>query len=438
MYAEETTNVSQIKDIRAREILDSRGNPTIEADVILADGTIGRAVAPSGASTGSREALELRDGDKARYMGKGVKKAVANVNSEIRTALMNTDVTEQQRLDDAMIALDGTENKDNLGANAILAVSLAAAKAASKSQGLPLYQYIANLRNQTSLTMPVPMMNIINGGEHADNTVDIQEFMIEPVGFSSFSEALRAGTEIFHSLKSVLKSQGLNTAVGDEGGFAPNLRSNEEAITVIMQAIEQVGYKAGEDIHLALDCAASEFYKDGKYVLAGEGNKSFDSQGFSDYLVGLARQYPIISIEDGLDESDWEGWAYLTQQLGNKVQLVGDDLFVTNPTILQQGIDQHIANAILIKFNQIGTLSETLDAIYLAKKNGYATVISHRSGETEDTFIADLAVGTAAGQIKTGSLCRSDRVAKYNQLLRIEQQVRASYRGREEFIGLRG
>ncbi|ALF60267.1 phosphopyruvate hydratase [Psychrobacter urativorans] len=438
MYAEETTNVSQIKDIRAREILDSRGNPTIEADVILADGTIGRAVAPSGASTGSREALELRDGDQARYMGKGVKKAVANVNSEIRTALMNTDVTEQQRLDDAMIALDGTENKDNLGANAILAVSLAAAKAASKSQGLPLYQYIANLRNQTSLTMPVPMMNIINGGEHADNTVDIQEFMIEPVGFSSFSEALRAGTEIFHSLKSVLKSQGLNTAVGDEGGFAPNLRSNEEAITVIMQAIEQVGYKAGEDIHLALDCAASEFYKDGKYVLAGEGNKSFDSQGFSDYLVGLARQYPIISIEDGLDESDWEGWAYLTQQLGDKVQLVGDDLFVTNPTILQQGIDQHIANAILIKFNQIGTLSETLDAIYLAKKNGYATVISHRSGETEDTFIADLAVGTAAGQIKTGSLCRSDRVAKYNQLLRIEQQVRASYRGREEFIGLRG
>lgn len=438
MYAEETTNVTQIKDIRAREILDSRGNPTIEADVILADGTIGRAVAPSGASTGSREALELRDGDQARYMGKGVKKAVANVNSEIRTALMNTDVTEQQRLDDAMIALDGTANKDNLGANAILAVSLAAAKAASKSQGLPLYQYIADLRNQTSLTMPVPMMNIINGGEHADNTVDIQEFMIEPVGFSSFSEALRAGTEVFHSLKSVLKSQGLNTAVGDEGGFAPNLRSNEEAITVIMQAIEQVGYKAGEDIHLALDCAASEFYKDGKYVLAGEGNKSFDSQGFSDYLVGLARQYPIISIEDGLDESDWEGWAYLTQQLGNKVQLVGDDLFVTNPTILQQGIDQHIANAILIKFNQIGTLSETLDAIYLAKKNGYATVISHRSGETEDTFIADLAVGTAAGQIKTGSLCRSDRVAKYNQLLRIEQQVRASYRGREEFIGLRG
>ncbi|WP_350559419.1 phosphopyruvate hydratase [Psychrobacter sp. CAL346-MNA-CIBAN-0220] len=438
MYAEETNNVTAIKDIRAREILDSRGNPTIEADVTLADGTMGRAAAPSGASTGSREALELRDGDKDRYMGKGVKKAVANVNSQIRSALVDKDVTDQQSIDDAMIALDGTENKDSLGANAMLAVSLAVAKAAAKSQNQPLYQYIADLRNQTSLTMPVPMMNIINGGEHADNTVDIQEFMIEPVGFTSFSEALRAGTEIFHSLKSVLKSQGLNTAVGDEGGFAPNLRSNEEAITVIMQAIEQVGYKAGEDIHLALDCAASEFYKNGQYILAGEGNKTFDSQGFSDYLVNLARQYPIISIEDGLDESDWEGWAYLTQQLGDKVQLVGDDLFVTNPAILQEGIDKHIANAILIKFNQIGTLSETLDAIYLAKKNGYATIISHRSGETEDSTIADLAVGTAAGQIKTGSLCRSDRVAKYNQLLRIEQQVRASYRGREEFIGLRG
>ncbi|WLP93843.1 phosphopyruvate hydratase [Psychrobacter sp. M13] len=438
MYAEETNNVTAIKDIRAREILDSRGNPTIEADVILADGTLGRAAAPSGASTGSREALELRDGDQARYMGKGVKKAVANVNSQIRSALMDRDVTEQQQIDDAMIKLDGTDNKDSLGANAMLAVSLATAKAAAKSQNLPLHQYIANLRNQTSLTMPVPMMNILNGGEHADNTVDIQEFMIEPVGFTSFSEALRAGTEIFHSLKSVLKSQGLSVSVGDEGGFAPNLRSNEEAITVIMQAIEQVGYKAGKDIHLALDCAASEFYKDGKYILAGEGNKSFDSQGFSDYLVGLARQYPIISIEDGLDESDWDGWKYLTEQIGDKVQLVGDDLFVTNPAILQEGIDKHIANAILIKFNQIGTLSETLDAIYLAKNNGYATIISHRSGETEDSTIADLAVGTAAGQIKTGSLCRSDRVAKYNQLLRIEQQVRASYRGADEFIGLRG
>lgn len=438
MYAEETKNRSEIKDIRAREILDSRGNPTIEADVILEDGTIGRAAAPSGASTGSREALELRDNDSSRYLGKGVKKAVANVNSQIRSALMNTDVSEQQRIDDTMIELDGTQNKDNLGANAMLAVSLAAAKAAAQSQSLPLHQYIANLRGQTSLTMPVPMMNILNGGEHADNTVDIQEFMIEPVGFSSFSDALRAGTEIFHSLKSVLKSQGLNTAVGDEGGFAPNLRSNEEAITVIMKAIEQVGYQAGKDIYLALDCAASEFYKNGQYVLAGEGNKSFDSQGFSDYLVGLTRQYPIISIEDGLDESDWDGWAYLTQQIGDKVQLVGDDLFVTNPAILQEGIDKHIANAILIKFNQIGTLSETLDAIYLAKKNGYATIISHRSGETEDSTIADLAVGTAAGQIKTGSLCRSDRVAKYNQLLRIEQQIRASYRGADEFIGLRG
>ncbi len=438
MYAEDTKNVVEIKDIIAREILDSRGNPTIEADVILANGIWGRAAAPSGASTGSREALELRDGDANRYLGKGVKKAVANANSQIRTALMDQDVTQQSEIDKILIELDGTENKSNMGANAMLAVSLAAAKAAALSQNLPLHQYIANLRGQTSLTMPVPMMNILNGGAHADNTVDIQEFMIEPVGFDSFSEALRAGTEIFHSLKSVLKSQGLNTAVGDEGGFAPNLRSNEEAITVIMQAIDKAGYKAGQDIFLALDCASSEFYKNGQYILAGEGNKAFDSQGFSDYLTGLCNQYPIISIEDGLDESDWEGWAYLTKQLGNKVQLVGDDLFVTNPKILQEGIDKNIANAILIKFNQIGTLSETLDAIYLAKQNGYATVISHRSGETEDSTIADLAVGTAAGQIKTGSLCRSDRVAKYNQLLRIEQQVRAAYRGREEFIGLRG
>lgn len=438
MYAETITNATEIQDIRAREILDSRGNPTIEADVILADGSMGRAAAPSGASTGSREALELRDGDKSRYLGKGVIKAVSNVNSQIRSALIENDATDQQAIDNRLIELDGTENKDNLGANAMLAVSLATAKAAAISQKIPLHQYIANLRGQTSLTMPVPMMNILNGGEHADNTVDIQEFMIEPTGFSSFSEALRAGVEIFHSLKSVLKAQGLNTAVGDEGGFAPNLRSNEEAITVILQAIEQTGYKAGKDIHLALDCAASEFYKNGQYILAGEGNKTFDSQGFSDYLVRLTEQYPIISIEDGLDESDWEGWAYLTSKLGDKVQLVGDDLFVTNPAILQEGIDKNIANAILIKFNQIGTLSETLDAIYLAKKNGYATVISHRSGETEDSTIADLAVGTAAGQIKTGSLCRSDRVAKYNQLLRIEQQVRASYRGREEFIGLRG
>ena len=438
MYAEDTKNIVEIKDIIAREILDSRGNPTIEADVILANGIRGRAAAPRGASTGSREALELRDGDTSRYLGKGVKKAVANANSQIRTALLDKDVTQQTQIDNILIELDGTENKGNMGANAMLAVSLAVAKAAAITQSLPLHQYIANLRGQTSLTMPVPMMNILNGGAHADNTVDIQEFMIEPVGFASFSEALRAGTEIFHALKSVLKAQGLNTAVGDEGGFAPNLRSNEEAITVIMQAIDKAGYKAGENIFLALDCAASEFYKNGQYILAGEGNKAFDSQGFSDYLTSLCNQYPIISIEDGLDESDWEGWAYLTKQLGKKVQLVGDDLFVTNPKILQEGIDKDIANAILIKFNQIGTLSETLDAIYLAKQNGYATVISHRSGETEDSTIADLAVGTAAGQIKTGSLCRSDRVAKYNQLLRIEQQVRAAYRGREEFIGLRG
>lgn len=438
MYAEDTKNIVEIKDIIAREILDSRGNPTIEADVILANGIRGRAAAPSGASTGSREALELRDGDTSRYLGKGVKKAVANANSQIRTVLLDKDVTQQTQIDNILIELDGTENKGNMGANAMLAVSLAVAKAAAIAQSLPLHQYIANLRGQTSLTMPVPMMNILNGGAHADNTVDIQEFMIEPVGFASFSEALRAGTEIFHALKSVLKAQGLNTAVGDEGGFAPNLRSNEEAITVIMQAIDKAGYKAGENIFLALDCAASEFYKNGQYILAGEGNKAFDSQGFSDYLTSLCNQYPIISIEDGLDESDWEGWAYLTKQLGKKVQLVGDDLFVTNPKILQEGIDKDIANAILIKFNQIGTLSETLDAIYLAKQNGYATVISHRSGETEDSTIADLAVGTAAGQIKTGSLCRSDRVAKYNQLLRIEQQVRAAYRSREEFIGLRG
>lgn len=437
MYAEEITNQIQIKDIIAREILDSRGNPTIEADVILADGTIGRAAAPSGASTGSREALELRDGDKSRYLGKGVKKAVANVNSEIRSSLIDMDVTDQQKIDNKLIELDGTENKAKLGANATLAVSLAVAHAGAKAKKVPLYQYIANLRNQTSLSMPVPMMNILNGGAHADNTVDIQEFMIEPVNFTSFGEALRAGTEVFHSLKSVLKAQGLNTAVGDEGGFAPNLRSNEEAITVILKAIEQAGYKAGKDIYLALDCASSEFYKNGQYILAGESNKAFSSEGFADYLANLVSQYPIISIEDGLDESDWDGWAYLTQKLGDKVQLVGDDLFVTNPKILQEGIDKKIGNAILIKFNQIGTLSETLDAIYLAKQHGYATVISHRSGETEDSTIADLAVGTSAGQIKTGSLCRSDRVAKYNQLLRIEQMVTASYRGTEEFIGLR-
>lgn len=428
--------MSQIADIRAREILDSRGNPTIEADVILESGVVGRACAPSGASTGSREALELRDGEQNRYLGKGVRQAVQNVNNDIRALLLGQNVTEQKALDEKMIALDGTENKAKLGANATLAVSLAAARAAATEQKTELFQYIANLRGQTTLSMPVPMMNIINGGSHADNNVDIQEFMIEPVGFSSFAESLRAGAEIFHALKSVLNKKGLNTAVGDEGGFAPNLRSNEEAITVILEAIAQTGYKAGSDIMLALDCASSEFYKNGQYILAGEGNKAFTSNQFSDYLAGLVRQYPIISIEDGLDESDWEGWAYLTSILGDKIQLVGDDLFVTNPQILQRGIDEKVANSILIKYNQIGTLTETLDAIYLAKANGYTTVISHRSGETEDSTIADLAVGTAAGQIKTGSLCRSDRVAKYNQLLRIEEITQAPYHGKAEFKGL--
>jgi enolase len=426
--------MSQIIDIRAREILDSRGNPTIEADVFLESGIMGRGCAPSGASTGSREALELRDKDGKRYLGKGVLKAVANVNTQIRELLVGRSVFAQSEIDRAMIALDGTEAKSKLGANAMLAVSLACARAAAAEKKVPLYEYIASLNNQTIFTMPVPMMNIINGGEHADNTVDIQEFMIEPVGFTSFAEALRCGAEVFHALKSVLKAQGLNTNVGDEGGFAPNLRTNEEALQIIMQAIDKAGYKAGENVMLALDCASSEFYKDGQYHLEGEG-KSFDSEGFAEYLAGLTRQYPIISIEDGLDESDWAGWKVLTDKIGEKVQLVGDDLFVTNPAILQRGINEGVANSILIKFNQIGTLTETLEAIYLAKKNNYSTVISHRSGETEDSFIADLAVATAAGQIKTGSLCRSDRVSKYNQLLRIEQELDglAAYRGTAEF-----
>ena len=426
--------MSQIIDIRAREILDSRGNPTIEADVFLESGVMGRGCAPSGASTGSREALELRDKDAKRYLGKGVLKAVANVNTQIRELLVGRSVFAQSELDRAMITLDGTEAKSKLGANAMLAVSLACARAAAAEKKVPLYEYIASLNNQTIFTMPVPMMNIINGGEHADNTVDIQEFMIEPVGFSSFADALRCGAEVFHALKSVLKAQGLNTNVGDEGGFAPNLRTNEEALQIIMQAIDKAGYKAGENVMLALDCAASEFYQDGRYNLEGEG-KSFDSEGFAEYLAGLTRQYPIISIEDGLDESDWAGWKVLTDKIGEKVQLVGDDLFVTNPAILQRGINEGVANSILIKFNQIGTLTETLEAIYLAKKNNYSTVISHRSGETEDSFIADLAVATAAGQIKTGSLCRSDRISKYNQLLRIEQELDglAAYRGTAEF-----
>ncbi|GAA0695602.1 phosphopyruvate hydratase [Marinobacterium maritimum] len=429
--------MAQIANIKAREVLDSRGNPTVEADVILASGVIGSACAPSGASTGSREALELRDGDKSRYLGKGVQKAVAAINGVIREALVGMDVTDQRALDDKMLALDGTENKSNLGANAILAVSLAAAKAAATEKGIPLYAHIAEINGTAGqFSMPVPMMNILNGGEHADNNVDIQEFMVQPVNFDNFQDALRCGAEIFHALKAVLKARGLNTAVGDEGGFAPNLGSNEEALVVIKEAIDKAGYKLGTDVTLALDCASSEFYKDGNYDLAGEG-KVFDAEGFGDYLAQLCENYPIVSIEDGMDESDWDGWASLTRKIGDKVQLVGDDLFVTNTKILKEGIDKSIANSILIKFNQIGSLSETLDAIKMAKDAGYTAVISHRSGETEDTTIADLAVGTAAGQIKTGSLCRSDRVAKYNRLLRIAEELGAgaAYNGLKEIKG---
>lgn len=429
--------MTKIANIKAREVLDSRGNPTVEADVILEDGTLGRACAPSGASTGSREALELRDGDKSRYLGKGVRKAVDAINGQIRDALTGKDSADQRSLDQIMIDLDGTENKAKLGANAILAVSLAAAKAAAASLGKPLYEHIADVNGTSGeFSMPVPMMNILNGGEHADNNVDIQEFMVQPVAVKSFAEALRVGAEIFHSLKKVLKSQGLNTAVGDEGGFAPNLPSNEAALAAIKQAVEDAGYELGKDVTLALDCASSEFYKDGQYQLSGEG-KSFDSEGFADYLAGLCERYPIVSIEDGMDESDWDGWKILTDKLGSKVQLVGDDLFVTNTKILKQGIEKGVGNSILIKFNQIGSLSETLDAIKMAQDAGYTAVISHRSGETEDTTIADLAVATCAGQIKTGSLCRSDRVAKYNQLLRIEEALegKAPYRGLSEIKG---
>ncbi|MFL1543821.1 phosphopyruvate hydratase [Pseudomonas sp. O39] len=429
--------MAKIVDIKGREVLDSRGNPTVEADVLLDNGIIGSACAPSGASTGSREALELRDGDKSRYLGKGVLKAVANINGPIRDLLLGKDPLDQKALDHAMIKLDGTENKGSLGANAILAVSLAAAKAAAQDQDLPLYAHIANLNGTPGVySMPVPMMNIINGGEHADNNVDIQEFMVQPVGAKTFSEGLRMGTEIFHHLKAVLKARGLSTAVGDEGGFAPNLASNEDALKVISEAVANAGYKLGTDVTLALDCAASEFYEDGKYNLAGEGHV-FTSEGFADYLKGLTERYPIISIEDGLDESDWAGWKVLTDKIGEKIQLVGDDLFVTNTKILKEGIDKKIANSILIKFNQIGTLTETLEAIQMANAAGYTAVISHRSGETEDSTIADLAVGTSAGQIKTGSLCRSDRVSKYNQLLRIEEQLagKAKYNGRSEFRG---
>ncbi|SBS27603.1 Enolase [Marinomonas spartinae] len=431
--------MSQIVDIKAREVLDSRGNPTVEADVILADGSVGSACAPSGASTGSREALELRDGDKSRYLGKGVLKAVAAVNGPIRDALIGKDAAAQKELDQIMIELDGTENKSTFGANAILAVSLAAAKAAAISKKVPLYAHIADLNGTSGVfSMPVPMMNIINGGEHADNNVDIQEFMIQPVGAPNFREALRYGAEVFHALKKVLSARGLSTAVGDEGGFAPNLSSNAEALAVIKEAVAAAGYELGKDITLAMDCAASEFYdKEANiYDLKGEGKK-FTSEEFNVFLQDLANQYPIVSIEDGLDESDWDGFAHQTKLLGDKLQLVGDDLFVTNTKILKRGIDNGIANSILIKFNQIGSLTETLEAIKMAKDAGYTAVISHRSGETEDATIADLAVGTAAGQIKTGSLCRSDRVAKYNQLLRIEEQLggKAPYKGLSEIKG---
>lgn len=424
----------KITQVQAFEVMDSRGNPTVMAEVTLESGEVGVACAPSGASTGSREALELRDGDKTRYLGKGVLTAVANVNGPIAALLIGRSALDQRSIDKAMIEADGTDNKATFGANAILAVSLATAKAAAQAQKLPLYQHIANLAGNSDLSMPVPMMNILNGGEHADNNVDIQEFMIQPVSAPTFAEALRMGAEVFHQLKKVLSSRGLSTAVGDEGGFAPNLPSNEAALSIIAEAVAAAGYELGTDITLALDCAASEFYKDGQYVLSGE-NKSFNSEGFSDYLAELAEKHPILSIEDGLDESDWEGWAYLTQKLGSKIQLVGDDLFVTNTAILQRGIEQNIGNSILIKFNQIGSLSETLDAIAMAKAAGFTAVISHRSGETEDTTIADLAVATGAGQIKTGSACRSDRVAKYNRLLRIEAELgsKAPYRGRAEF-----
>ncbi|WP_280567087.1 phosphopyruvate hydratase [Chromohalobacter sp. 296-RDG] len=423
--------MAEIKDIHALEVLDSRGNPTVQADVVLASGVRGTACAPSGASTGSREALELRDGDKSRYLGKGVLKAVEAVNGKIRDALVGKDALDQRGLDNAMLELDGTDNKEGLGANAILAVSLAAAKAAATEKGVPLYAHIAELYGQPGqFRMPVPMMNILNGGEHADNNVDIQEFMIQPVGAPDFREALRMGAETFHTLKKVLAARGLSTSVGDEGGFAPNLASNVEALAVIQEAVEKAGYTLGKDVTLALDCASSEFYQDGQYNLSGEG-KSYDAADFVDYLAALCDQYPVVSIEDGMDESDWEGWKALTDKLGNKVQLVGDDLFVTNTRILKRGIDEHIGNSILIKFNQIGSLSETLDAIKMAQNAGFTAVISHRSGETEDTTIADLAVGTSAGQIKTGSLCRSDRVAKYNRLLVIEQSLegQAAYPG---------
>jgi len=421
-----------IRHIVAREILDSRGNPTVEADVVLGGGATGRACAPSGASTGTREALELRDNDSARYLGKGVLNAVRGITETIAPALLGRDAADQTGLDQVMLDLDGTENKARLGANAILAVSLAAAKAAAVGRGVQLYEHLATLYGAAQIRMPVPMMNIINGGEHADNNVDLQEFMIQPVSMRSFAEALRCGAEVFHALKAVLRKRGLNTAVGDEGGFAPDLPSNAAALDVITEAVTAAGYVPGEDVVFALDCAASEFYDGSEYVLSTEG--SYSRADFVRYLSGLANKYPILSIEDGMDEADWTGWKALTDALGKHVQLVGDDLFVTNTKILRDGIKAHVANAILIKLNQIGSLTETFAAIRMAQQAGYATVISHRSGETEDTTIADLAVATGAGQIKTGSLSRSDRVAKYNRLLRIEEHLgnRAVYRGRAE------
>ena len=427
--------MTTISNVHAREILDSRGNPTLEAEVTLSSGHVGRAAVPSGASTGTKEAVELRDGDKTRYLGKGVQKAVANVNTTIAGALQGFDAADQAGLDRKLIALDGSDNKGTLGANALLGVSLANAHAVAASKGMPLWKYLAGSR---APVLPVPMMNIINGGAHADNNVDLQEFMVLPVGLPSFSEALRAGTEVFHALKSVLKARGLSTAVGDEGGFAPDLKSNEEALETILEAIGKAGYKAGEDMLLGLDVASSEFFENGKYNLMGEG-KRLSSEQFVDFLAGWARQYPIITIEDGMAEHDWAGWKQLTTALGSTVQLVGDDLFVTNPKIFKEGIDQGVANAILIKVNQIGTLTETLEAIAMADAAKYAAVVSHRSGETEDTTIADISVATTATQIKTGSLCRSDRVAKYNQLLRIEEALgsAARYAGRDAFVSLK-
>ena len=426
--------MTTIVDVHAREILDSRGNPTIEADVILKSGARGRAAVPSGASTGSREAIELRDGDAKRYGGKGVKKACTNVNGEIRKALLGKDARDQAAVDRAMIDLDGTENKSRLGANAILAVSLACARAAAEATWQPLYRYLNGLAGNAPMRLPVPMMNIVNGGAHADNNIDFQEFMILPLGAPTFAEALRYGAEVFHALKKVLVKRKLSTGVGDEGGFAPDLKSNEEALQVILQGIETAGYRPGTDVALGLDVASSEFNRNGRYELASEG-ASLSAEQFVDKLAAWVTKYPIVTIEDGCGESDWAGWATLTRKLGKKIQIVGDDVFVTNTAILDRGIKQGIANSILIKVNQIGTLSETLAAIAMARQAGYTAVISHRSGETEDAFIADLAVATGTGQIKTGSLSRSDRVAKYNQLLRIEEElgVKATYPGRKAF-----